>query len=276
MDFLIMNHSGLPILSILIFLPLVGALVLLALRGDEAAKLWTLVITLVNAAISLPLYWMFDSTTPRYQFGEHASWIPALNIHYTLGLDGISLLLVLMTTLIMPLCVLGSWRYIATRVKEFMFCLLVMETSMLGVFAALDFVLFYVMWEAMLIPMYLIIAVWGGPRKVYASVKFFLYTLAGSVLLLVAIIALYLTQGTFSIPALMGQNYSADFQLLVFGAFFLAFAIKVPMFPFHTWLPAAPRRSSHSGQRHSGLGSFENGHLRLSALLPAHNSPGHP
>ncbi|GAB6036250.1 NADH-quinone oxidoreductase subunit M [Fundidesulfovibrio butyratiphilus] len=239
MDFLIMNHLGLPILSILIFLPLVGALVLLALRGDEAVRLWTLVITLVNAAISLPLYWMFDPTTPRYQFGEHASWIPALNIHYTLGLDGISLLLVLMTTLIMPLCVLGSWKYIATRVKEFMFCLLVMETSMLGVFAALDFVLFYVMWEAMLIPMYLIIAVWGGPRKVYASVKFFLYTLAGSVLLLVAIIALYLSQGTFSIPALMGQSYSSDFQLLVFGAFFLAFAIKVPMFPFHTWLPAA-------------------------------------
>jgi NADH-quinone oxidoreductase subunit M len=239
MDFLILNTSGFPILSVLVFLPLAGALLVLALKNDEMVRWATLIVTLGTAVISLPLGWGFDATTPRYQFGEHLPWIASLDINYTLGVDGITLLLVLMTTLLMPLCVLGSWRYIEKRVKEFMFCLLLMETSMLGVFMALDFVLFYIMWEAMLIPMYLLIAVWGGPRKVYASVKFFLYTLAGSVLLLVAIIALYLKQGTFSIPLLMGQNYPEGFQILVFLAFFLAFAIKVPMFPFHTWLPAA-------------------------------------
>lgn len=239
MDFLILNTIGFPILSTLIFLPLAGVMILLLIPGETAAKYWTLFVTLVIACTSLPLYLNFDNQTARFQFGEHSSWISSLNINYTLGVDGISLLLVLMTTLLMPLCVLGSWRYIDKRVKEFMTCLLLMETSMLGVFMALDFVLFYVLWEAMLIPMYLLIAIWGGPRKVYASIKFFLYTLAGSVLFLVAIIALYLHQGTFSIPALMGQNYSTTFQLFVFFAFFLAFAIKVPMFPFHTWLPAA-------------------------------------
>ncbi len=239
MDFLLMNDMGFPILSTLIFLPLAGALILLCIPGENAARNWTMLVTIVTALISLPLYWKFDVTTAKYQFCEQLAWIPSLNINYTLGIDGISLLLVLMTTLLMPLCVLGSWRYIEKRVKEFMICLLLMETSMLGVFMALDLVLFYILWEAMLIPMYLLIAVWGGPRKVYASIKFFLYTLAGSVLLLVAIIALYLHQGTFSIPALMGQDYSSTFQILVFLAFFLAFAIKVPMFPFHTWLPAA-------------------------------------
>jgi NADH-quinone oxidoreductase subunit M len=239
MDFLILNHLGFPILSVLIFLPLAGGILMLLFPGETVAKYWALAVTLATAAISLPLYSHFDPSTARYQFGEHMPWITSLNINYTLGIDGISLLLVLMTTLLMPLCVLGSWKYIQTRVKEFMFCLLLMETSMLGVFMALDFVLFYVLWEAMLIPMYLLIAIWGGPRKVYASIKFFLYTLAGSVLLLVAIIALYVSKGTFSIPALMGQDYAFTFQVLVFLAFFLAFAIKVPMFPFHTWLPAA-------------------------------------
>jgi len=238
-DFLIMNTLGYPILSLLVFLPLVGVIPLLILKNDEAAKYWTLVITLVIAVISLPLYFKFDRTTALFQFGENLAWIPMLHINYTLGIDGISLLLILLTTLLMPLCVLCSWRYITTRVRPFLACLLIMETSMLGVFMALDFVLFYILWEAMLIPMYLLIAIWGGPRKVYASIKFFLYTLAGSVLLLVAIIALYLKNGTFSIPIMMGQDYSSVFQIYVFLAFFLAFAIKVPMFPFHTWLPAA-------------------------------------
>jgi NADH-quinone oxidoreductase subunit M len=238
-DFLIMNTLGYPILSLLVFLPLVGVIPLLVLKNDEAAKYWTLVITLVIAVISLPLYFKFDRTTALFQFGENHAWIPMLHINYTLGIDGISLLLILLTTLLMPLCVLCSWRYITTRVRPFLACLLIMETSMLGVFMALDFVLFYILWEAMLIPMYLLIAIWGGPRKVYASIKFFLYTLAGSVLLLVAIIALYLKNGTFSIPIMMGQDYSSVFQIYVFLAFFLAFAIKVPMFPFHTWLPAA-------------------------------------
>ena len=238
MDFLIMNE-GFPLLSTLVFLPLAGAFILLFLPGENVQRLWAMIVTSVTAGLSLSLYSGFDSATAKYQFGEHISWIPSLNINYTLGIDGISLLLVLLTTLILPLCVLGSWTYIKVRVKEFMICLLIMETAMLGVFMALDFVLFYVLWEAMLIPMYLLIGVWGGPRKIYASIKFFLYTLAGSVMLLVAIIALYLKTGSFSIPVMMGQDYSSTFQIWVFLAFFLAFAIKVPMFPFHTWLPAA-------------------------------------
>jgi NADH-quinone oxidoreductase subunit M len=240
-DFLIMNTLGYPILSLLVFLPLAGVVPLLLLKNDEAAKYATLAVTLLIAIVSLPLYFKFDKTTAMYQFGEHHAWIPMWDINYTLGIDGISLLLILLTTLLMPLCVLCSWNYIKTRVRPFLACLLIMETSMLGVFMSLDFVLFYILWEAMLIPMYLLIAVWGGPRKIYASIKFFLYTLAGSVMLLVAIIALYLINDphTFSIPQMMGQGYPSTFQIWVFLAFFLAFAIKVPMFPFHTWLPAA-------------------------------------
>jgi len=240
MDFLVMNE-GFPLLSVLIFLPLFGALVAMFVPSEQAARIWSLVITTATALLSIPLYTGFSAGTAKFQFAEHHPWIPLWNINYTLGIDGISLLLILLTTIIMPFCVLASWRYIATRVRAFMVCLMVMECAMIGVFAALDFVLFYILWEAMLIPMYLIIGIWGGPRKVYASIKFFIYTLAGSVMLLVAIIALYLSSAphTFSIPALMGGNYSSTFQILVFLAFFLAFAIKVPMFPFHTWLPAA-------------------------------------
>ncbi|MBU0481493.1 MAG: NADH-quinone oxidoreductase subunit M [Proteobacteria bacterium] len=238
-DFLIIKDGVAPFLSILIFLPLAGALLLFLTGNENFARFLALIVTLLTAAVSMPLYFGFDTTTAKYQFGEHHAWIPAFDINYTLGVDGISLLLVLMTTLLMPLCVLGSWKYIQKRVREFMVCLLIMEASMIGVFVALDFVLFYVLWEAMLIPMYLLIAIWGGPRKTYASIKFFLYTLAGSVMLLVAIIALYLHNNSFSIPMMMGQEYSSLFQVLVFLAFFLAFAIKVPMFPFHTWLPAA-------------------------------------
>jgi NADH-quinone oxidoreductase subunit M len=240
MDFLAPTQIG-PILSGLIFLPLAGALLLPLLRDPRAAKGWALAVTLAVAALSLALHAGFDASTAKYQFGEDRAWIPWLKIRYTLGVDGISLLLVLLTTLLMPACVLCSWRAVEKRVREFLACLLVMETAMLGVFCALDFVLFYIFWEAMLIPMFLLIGVWGGPRKIYASVKFFLYTLAGSVLLPVAIIALYLhgSPRTFSIPELMGQPYSAALQGWVFLAFFAAFAVKVPMFPLHTWLPAA-------------------------------------
>lgn len=230
-----------PILSVLIFLPLAGVLILPLLRNDWLAKAWTLAVTLLTMVLSLPLYAAFDFSTAKYQFCEDAPWITSLNVHYSLGIDGISLLLVLLTTVLMPLCVLCSWRAIGTRLREFMICILVMESAMLGVFMALDFVLFYIFWEAMLIPMFLLIGVWGGPRKIYAAVKFFLYTLAGSVLMPVAVIALYLHSQphTFSIPELMGQHYSATLQIWVFLAFFVAFAVKVPMFPFHTWLPAA-------------------------------------
>ena len=233
-------HSGPPILSILIFLPLAGALVLLTTSNEKFSRYWALCVTSFLALFSLKLLSSFDTTTPAFQFAEKHTWIPALNIQYVIGMDGISVLLVLMTTLIMPFCVLASWTYIQQRVQAFMICLLIMEAAMIGVFVALDFVLFYVFWEAMLIPMYLIIGIWGGPRKIYASIKFFLYTLAGSVLLLVAIIWLFIhNKYSFYIPDMMWQGYPLQAQLYLFLAFFLAFAIKVPMFPFHTWLPAA-------------------------------------
>jgi len=238
MDCLLINE-GFPLLSFLIFFPLAGAVVMFFFSGEKFARLWTLAITIVEAIVSLQLLTGFDQATTKYQFAEAYSWIPQWNINYILGVDGISILLVMLSTLIMPLCVLASWKYIKTRVTQFMFCLLIMQVSMVGLFVALDFILFWVFWEFMLIPMYLLIAVWGGPRKEYASIKFFIYTLAGSVFLLVAIIALYLKNGSFFIPDMMWQNYSTTFQVLVFLSFFLAFAIKVPMFPLHTWLPAA-------------------------------------
>lgn len=226
-------------MSLLIFAPIVAAVVAGMLRGERALRVWTLWFTVVEAVASLGLLTVFDPGTARFQLVERWRWIPTLNLEYALGVDGVSVLLILLTTLVMPLCVLASWTYIRTRLKEFLVCLLVMETAMIGVFCALDFVLFFVFWEAMLIPMALLIGVWGGVRRVYAAVKFFVYTMAGSVLLLVAIIALYLETGSFSIPEMMGRPYSPTFQLWVFGAFFVSFAIKVPMFPFHTWLPAA-------------------------------------
>jgi NADH-quinone oxidoreductase subunit M len=228
-----------PFLSVLIFAPLGAALVAALLRSERALRWWTLGFTLAAAAFSLPLYWRFNLTTPAFQFFEHARWIPRLEVNYAVGVDGISLLLVLLTTVIMPLCVLCSWRYIESRVKEFMVCLLIMESAMIGVFCALDFILFFVFWEAMLIPMALLIGVWGGPRKIYAALKFFIYTMAGSVFLLVAIIALYLKTGSFYIPEAMGKDFGLTFQCWIFLAFAISFAIKVPMFPFHTWLPAA-------------------------------------
>ena len=238
MDLLLIKE-GFPLLTFLIFLPLAGAVVLLFYHGEAFARLWTLIVTSLTAVFSLLLITGFNPASSKYQFAEAYDWIPRFHINYIVGIDGISILLVLLTTFIMPFCVLASWKYIKTRVTPFMFCLLIMETAMIGVFVALDFILFYIFWEFMLIPMYLLIAIWGGPRKVYASIKFFLYTLAGSVLLLVAVIALYLKTGSFFIPEMMWREYSITFQVLVFLAFFLAFAIKVPMFPFHTWLPAA-------------------------------------
>ncbi len=227
------------LLSILIFSPLAAAAVAAFLRRENLLRWWALASTTLIALLSLALYCGFDSSKSAFQFVENAAWVPTLGIRYSLGIDGISLLLVLLTTLIMPLCVLASWRYIQSRLKEFMICLLIMQTAMTGVFCALDFVLFFVFWEAMLIPMALLIGIWGGPRKIYAALKFFIYTMAGSVFLLVAIIALYTQRHTFYIPDLMGQPYSLPFQYWVFLAFFISFAIKVPMFPFHTWLPAA-------------------------------------
>ncbi|HJR77790.1 MAG TPA: NADH-quinone oxidoreductase subunit M [Nitrospiraceae bacterium] len=228
-----------PWLTAVIFLPLlaVGAL---AVVSDHAARWLALGATLLVFLAALPLWWLFDPGSSQMQFVERASWITVPPIQYSVGLDGISLPLFLMTAFLMPFCVLVSWTYITTRVRSFLAMLLIMETAMLGVFAALDFVLFYVFWEVMLIPMYLLIGVWGGPNRLYAAIKFFLYTLAGSLLLLVAILVLYFHGGhTFDIQALSRQTYSATLQTLLFWAFFAAFAVKVPMFPFHTWLPDA-------------------------------------
>jgi NADH-quinone oxidoreductase subunit M len=234
-----MSSYNETILTILIFAPLLAAALLALPRSDGLVRWLALGFTTLIALISAPLFWLFDAGTADFQFRLTREWIGFLNINYDVGIDGISLLLVLLTTMVMPLCILASWRYIEHRVKEFMICLLIMETAMIGVFCALDFVLFFVFWEAMLIPMALLIGIWGGPRKIYASLKFFIYTMSGSVFLLVALVAIYLKTGTFSIPEIMTHQFAPNFQKWVFLAFFISFAIKVPMFPFHTWLPAA-------------------------------------
>ncbi len=234
-----MQSGGFPWLTFLILLPLAGAAALFFVK-ETSVRMVALGVTLADLLLSLPLWWLFDASSSQMQFAENAVWITSPPINYHLGLDGISLPLVLMTTVLMPLCVSISWRSIESRIRSFMAMLLIMEAAMIGVFAALDFVLFYVFWEAMLIPMYLLIGVWGGPNRLYAAIKFFLYTLAGSVLLLVAIIALYFQGGqTFDIVQLSQQTYSPRLQFWLFLAFFAAFAVKVPMFPFHTWLPDA-------------------------------------
>ncbi|CAK0769272.1 NADH-quinone oxidoreductase chain 13 [Gammaproteobacteria bacterium] len=233
------NIEIIPFLSVLIFAPLGAVVVMLFLRNEDTQRWWTLFFTFIMAVFSLPLYWKFDTSTAAFQFIENVPWIPSLKVDYTVGVDGISLLLVLLTTFIMPLSVLCSWRYIQKRIKEFMIFLLIMESAMIGIFCALNFILFFIFWEAMLIPMALLIGIWGGPRKIYAAIKFFVYTLAGSIFLLIAIIALYVKTGTFYIPDLMGKPYEEMFQIWIFLAFAISFAVKIPMFPFHTWLPAA-------------------------------------
>jgi len=241
MQDVILNTTALPhLLTLLIVLPLIGVAMMAFFKDEAAVKhvaFWT---AGVEFALSLPLYLWFDPATHQMQFGEVVEWITAPSIRYAVGIDGISLWLVLLTTLLTPICVVCSWTAIKSRVREFMITLLVMETALVGVFCALNFVLFYVFWEAMLIPMYLLIGVWGGPNRIYAAIKFFLYTLAGSLLLLIAIIVLYFQGGqTFDILALSRAQYSDQIQNWLFWAFFVAFAVKVPMFPFHTWLPDA-------------------------------------
>src|SRR5262245_12085899 len=234
-----MQSAGFPWLSSLIVLPLAGAMALVFVK-DSLVRWVALGITIANLMVALPLWWFFDPGSSQMQFVEHVSWITSPPIHYSLGLDGISLPLVLMTAGLLPLCVLASWQAVTARIRSFMATLLIMEAAMLGVFMALDFILFYVFWEAMLIPMYLLIGVWGGPNRLYAAIKFFLYTLTGSILLLVAILVLFFYGGhTFDILALIQVSYPTSLQLWLFMALFAAFAVKVPMFPFHTWLPDA-------------------------------------
>jgi NADH-quinone oxidoreductase subunit M len=237
-----MNELDFPLLSVLLALPVAGA-VLVALMPRERkdlVKAAALVTTLAVLALSLPLYLNFQAGAPGFQFEEAREWVPGLNISYHVGVDGISLFLVLLTTLLSALAVLASWTAISEQVKEYMILMLFMETAMLGVFVSLDLFLFYVFWEGSLIPMALLIGRWGGERRVYAAIKFFLFTMAGSALMLVASIVLYLWGGgTSDLPKLLSVQVPAWLQVWLFAAFALAFAVKVPLFPLHTWLPAA-------------------------------------
>ena len=238
------NLAGFPVLSLLTFLPLLGVVILMTLRGDEQAvaqnarwtALWT---SLIVFLISLVLWTRFDLREPGYQFAETATWLPAYGIGYRMGVDGISVLFVLLSTALTPICILASWESVKIRVREYMAAFLILETMMVGMFSAADFLLFYVFFEGVLIPMYLIIGVWGGPRRVYASLKFFLYTFAGSVLMLLALLAMWHQAGTTDITVLTHTPFSAGAQYWLFLAFFASFAVKVPMWPVHTWLPDA-------------------------------------
>jgi NADH-quinone oxidoreductase subunit M len=239
-----MNAAGFPLLSLLTWLPLLGGLIIMSVRGDEATvasnarytALWTSLIVFV---LSVVLWVRFDPADPGFQFVESAVWMPQWGITYKLGVDGISVLFVLLSTALTPICILASWEAITTRVREYMLAFLILETMMVGMFVALDFVVFYMFFEGVLIPMYLIIGVWGGPRRVYAAIKFFLFTLAGSVLMLLALLAMWNFAGTTDIPTLLHTTFPATMQTWLFLAFLASFAVKVPMWPVHTWLPDA-------------------------------------
>lgn len=234
-----------PLLSFTTFLPLAGVLlILLFCRGNSPevvrnvryVALWTTVITFV---LSLFIWFNFDKSNPGYQLVEKAAWLPEVGINYHMGVDGISMLFVILATFLMPICILASWEAVQNRVKEYMIAFLVLETLMIGMFCALDFVLFYTFFEGVLIPMFIIIGVWGGQRRVYAMYKFFLYTLLGSVLMLVALLTMYFVAGTTDIPTITAMNFPRQMQMWLWLAFFASFAVKVPMWPVHTWLPDA-------------------------------------
>lgn len=241
-----MIPGGFPILSLVAYLPIVGVLLILLIDKNKlnAIKMVALITAVINFIISLPLYFS-DWSTADFQYVEHFNWIPEIGVSYYLGIDGISMLMVLLTTFLTPLAIWSSFSSIKEKVKGYMISFLVLETGMIGVFMALDMVLFFVFWEAMLFPMYFIIGIWGGPRRIYATIKFVLYTMFGSALMLVAILYLYFLNFeytgvyTFNLIELGQFPIPTNMQLWMFAAFALAFAIKVPMFPFHTWLPDA-------------------------------------
>lgn len=250
-----MSITSLPLLSILIFFPLLGAALLLFVDRGNARfiKIFTLIFTLIEFILSIPLFFIFDEKATVMQFVEKAEWFPEWGISYLIGIDGISLLLVLLTTFLTVICVLCSWKAIEEKVKEYYITFLILETAMIGTLCALDLVLFYIFWELMLIPMYLLIGIWGGPKRIYAAIKFFLFTMAGSVLMLIAILALYFfyfnSTGiyTFNVLELYKANIPLAKQYWLFAAFALSFAIKVPMFPLHTWLPDAHTEAPTAG-----------------------------
>jgi NADH-quinone oxidoreductase subunit M len=255
-----MEHSSSHLLSVILFTPLVGALLLLFIPRESQIlhRLVGNLFGVLGFLVSLPLMLHFPGGSNGYEFKESADWIPSIGAKYSLGADGISMLLVMLTTLLGMIAITSSWSAIQQRTKEYYILLLLLQTGMLGVFLSLDFFLFYVFWEVMLVPMYFLIGVWGSERRLYAAIKFFLYTLAGSVIMLLAILALYFNYaktlpqgaiGTFDIPTLLAaaQNFPDPLKVWLFWGFFFAFAIKVPMFPFHTWLPDAHTEAPTAG-----------------------------
>ncbi len=240
------NFVSFPLLSSIIWLPTVGAILMLFFQSERSVKIVALTTTIISFLVSLLLLagWVNDSSM---QFQENLAWIPQLDINYHLGVDGISLFLVLLTTLFGPIVVLFSWNNVKDNLKAYLFLLLTQQTGMLGVFLSLDLVLFFIFWEFTLIPMYFLIGRWGGKNRVYAAVKFFLYTMAGSALMLVVILLLYWKQGSFDWMVLQQAPMDVRFQTWAFVAFALAFAIKIPLFPFHTWLPDAHVQAPTAG-----------------------------
>jgi NADH-quinone oxidoreductase subunit M len=254
-----MNTDYGLLLNAICYLPLVGALIIIFFfnkKNTAAIKWFATIVAGVDFILSIPLWFLYDPAGAQFQFASKASWIPSVGVQYLFGVDGFSILLILLTTLLGFISIYSSFTAITEREKEYYVFLLLLQVGMLGVFCALDFILFYVFWEVMLVPMYFLIGVWGGPRKLYAAIKFFLYTLVGSVLMLVGILAIYFynadglkaiglqglgNEATFAIPELykIAMDIPAGMQFWVFLAFFVGFAIKVPMFPFHTWLPDA-------------------------------------
>jgi len=243
------NVLDFPILSLAIFLPTIGALIIwLFIKNDNAVRWAALLTSVATFIVTLPLIFKFDRTTAHMQFEEFHPWISSFNVNYHLGVDGISMPFIALTGLLIIICIASAWKCIQTRVKEYMLSFLILETTLIGVFSAIDAMLFYFFWEAMLIPMYLMIGVWGGKNRIYATIKFFIFTLAGSVLMLVALLAMYFEAGhTFSMQALMDYPFSFQWQFWIFIAFFFAFAVKVPMWPVHTWLPDAHTEAPTAG-----------------------------
>jgi NADH-quinone oxidoreductase subunit M len=248
MNEIIYFQAEYPFLSLVVFIPLTGALILLLMSNARAIRWASLFVTSGVMIAALPILSLFDKTTPHMQFVERYEWIPSWGINYFVGIDGISILFLFLTMLLSILSVLVSWKSVETKVKEFHISLLLMETAVLGVFVSLDFFLFYIFWEMMLIPMFLLIGIWGGANRVYAAVKFFLFTLAGSVLMLVGIVVLYFhADRTMDVLVLSNIHYPLQMQYWLFLAFFAAFAVKVPMFPVHTWLPDAHTEAPTAG-----------------------------
>ena len=235
--------TELPILSIILLIPIIGIFILMFIKGDNEnsisnIKQTALWISFLNFVVSLFILFSFDQDNPNFQFQESHFWLNNI-ISYDLGVDGISLLFIILTTFLVPICILASFKSITFSIKEYLISFLALEVFMIGVFVSMDIVLFYLFFEGGLIPMFLIIGIWGGERRVYSTFKFFLYTLAGSVFMLLAIIFMYWETGTTSIPQLMQYNFNYDAQILLWLAFFASFVVKIPMWPFHTWLPDA-------------------------------------